>query len=216
MNAKGVQEEQGRRRQARLLDSRRRSIARPHLPARSTRWSPRSSSTAQDIRRPLGIAHTYQPETLTLVGDFVIKGNLLLGGKRRATGLTLTATDVDWSARSGARGEGSAGLDHPRAHRDGRPGCPDLTGDGLATLTGADLAGGADRCRGERPAAERHLLRGPQVAQARANALEPLEAVQVQAEARVDEPPSREVIGKIRLVERDRLDDARTRWRARP
>ena len=32
----------------------------------------------QDIRRPLGITRSYQPEALTLVGDFVIRGNLLL------------------------------------------------------------------------------------------------------------------------------------------
>ena len=76
----------------------------------------------QDIRRPLGIAHTFQPEALTLVGDFVIRGNLLLGGKRRATGLTLVATDVDWTRGAGPGGQGTARLDHPGAHRaQGRP-----------------------------------------------------------------------------------------------
>jgi uncharacterized protein (TIGR03083 family) len=90
---------------------------------------------SQDIRRPLGIAHTFQPEAVTLVGDFVIRGNLLLGGKRRATGLTLAATDVDWT-----RGAGPA-VNGPLASiilaLTGRKAAlSDLSGDGLATLTG--------------------------------------------------------------------------------
>src|SRR6202040_4169530 len=55
----------------------------------------------QDIRRPLGIPHTFQPEAVTLVGDFCIRGNLLLGGKRRSTGLKLVAPDVDWTRGAG-------------------------------------------------------------------------------------------------------------------
>jgi uncharacterized protein (TIGR03083 family) len=90
---------------------------------------------AQDIRRPLGIAHTYQPDALTLVGDFVIKGNLLLGGKRRATGLTLTATDVDWARGAGPEVKGP--LPSIILALTGRKaGLSDLTGDGLAMLTG--------------------------------------------------------------------------------
>ncbi|MFZ0920871.1 MAG: maleylpyruvate isomerase family mycothiol-dependent enzyme [Candidatus Dormiibacterota bacterium] len=88
---------------------------------------------SQDIRRPLGIAHTFQPEALTMVGDFVIRGNLLLGGKRRATGLTLNATDVDWT-----RGAGPA-VNGPLASiilaLTGRnAGLADLSGDGLEIL----------------------------------------------------------------------------------
>lgn len=88
---------------------------------------------SQDIRRPLGIAHTFQPEALTMVGDFVIRGNLLLGGKRRATELTLNATDVDWT-----RGAGPA-VNGPLASiilaLTGRnAGLADLSGDGLEIL----------------------------------------------------------------------------------
>lgn len=88
---------------------------------------------SQDIRRPLGIAHTFQPEALTLVGDFVIRGNLLLGGKRRANGLTLSATDVDWT-----RGAGPA-VNGPLASiilalTGRKAGLADLSGDGLDTL----------------------------------------------------------------------------------
>jgi uncharacterized protein (TIGR03083 family) len=89
----------------------------------------------QDIRRPLGIAHSFQPETLTLVGDFVIRGNLLLGGKRRSTGLTLSATDVDWTRGSGPEVNGPlASIILALTGR--KAALADLSGDGLATLTG--------------------------------------------------------------------------------
>lgn len=89
----------------------------------------------QDIRRPLGIAHTYQPEALSLVGDFVIRGNLLLGGKRRATGLTLVATDVDWTRGAGPEVRGPlASIILALTGR--KAGLADLSGDGLPTLTG--------------------------------------------------------------------------------
>jgi uncharacterized protein (TIGR03083 family) len=89
----------------------------------------------QDIRRPLGIAHTFQPEALTLVGNFVTRGNLLLGGKRRSTGLKLTATDVDWSHGDGPEVKGPlASIILALTGR--KAGLSDLSGDGLATLTG--------------------------------------------------------------------------------
>jgi uncharacterized protein (TIGR03083 family) len=89
----------------------------------------------QDIRRPLGIAHTFQPEALTLVGDFVIRGNLLLGGKRRSTGLALTASDVDWTRGAGPEVTGPlASIILALTGR--RAALADLGGDGLATLTG--------------------------------------------------------------------------------
>ena len=90
---------------------------------------------SQDIRRPLGIAHTFPAEILTLVGDFVIRGNLLLGGKRRATGLTLHATDVDWTRGTGPEVQGPlASIILALTGR--KAGLSDLSGDGLATLTG--------------------------------------------------------------------------------
>ena len=90
---------------------------------------------SQDIRRPLGIVHTFPPEALTLVGDFVIRGNLLLGGKRRATGLTLSASDVAWTRGAGPEVKGPlASIILALTGR--RAALADLSGDGLATLTG--------------------------------------------------------------------------------
>jgi uncharacterized protein (TIGR03083 family) len=134
-NAKGVQDEQG----ATPADALARFKAQ--LDRTTSPPGPIDAMVAeivihsQDIRRPLGIAHTYQPDALTLVGDFVIKGNLLLGGKRRATGLTLTATDVDWSRGAGPEVKGP--LPSIILALTGRKaGLSDVTGDGLATLTG--------------------------------------------------------------------------------
>jgi uncharacterized protein (TIGR03083 family) len=90
---------------------------------------------SQDIRRPLGIVHTFQPAALTLVGDFVTRGNLLLGGKRRATGLTLTAADVDWTRGAGPEVKGPLGS-IILALTGRKAALADLTGDGLATLSG--------------------------------------------------------------------------------
>ena len=88
----------------------------------------------EDIRRPLGIAHAYQPEALTLVGNFVTRGNLLLGGKRRSTGLKLTATDVDWTHGAGPEVKGPmASIILALTGR--KAGLPDLSGEGQATLT---------------------------------------------------------------------------------
>ena len=56
---------------------------------------------SEDIRRPLGIAHEYPVDSVTDVTDFYAGSNVLIGGKRRVEGLTLQATDTDWSRGSG-------------------------------------------------------------------------------------------------------------------
>jgi uncharacterized protein (TIGR03083 family) len=89
---------------------------------------------SQDIRRPLGIPHTFQPEALTLMADSVIRSNLVLGGKRRATGLKLSATDQDWTAGIGPEVKGPlASIIIVLTGR--KAGLPDLSGDGVAVLT---------------------------------------------------------------------------------
>ena len=56
---------------------------------------------SEDIRRPLGIPHEYPVDSVTAVTDFYAGSNVLIGGKRRVEGLTLQATDTDWSRGSG-------------------------------------------------------------------------------------------------------------------
>ncbi|HLI74792.1 MAG TPA: maleylpyruvate isomerase family mycothiol-dependent enzyme [Acidimicrobiales bacterium] len=56
---------------------------------------------AEDIRRPLGIRHDYPVEAAVRVADFYKNSNLIIGAKRRITGLSLRATDTDWSHGQG-------------------------------------------------------------------------------------------------------------------
>ncbi|TMD08817.1 MAG: maleylpyruvate isomerase family mycothiol-dependent enzyme [Chloroflexi bacterium] len=87
----------------------------------------------EDIRRPLGIAHAYPPEGLMRAADFYKGSNLLLGTKNRIAGLTLTATDVQWSTGSGPEISGPM-LDLLLAMTGRKAGLAGLSGPGLATL----------------------------------------------------------------------------------
>jgi uncharacterized protein (TIGR03083 family) len=64
-------------------------------------WLGETLVHAEDIRRPLGIAHDYPMEALVRVADFYRKSNLLIGAKKRVAGVTLRAADADWSAGTG-------------------------------------------------------------------------------------------------------------------
>jgi len=133
MNAKGVQAEVGST-AADTLSGFRAQLDRTTAPP-----GPLDAVVAEavihagDIRKPLGIDRTSQPEALTLVGDFVIRGNLLLGGKRRSTGLKLTATDVEWTRGAGPEVRGPL-LSIILALTGRKAGLADLSGDGLAAL----------------------------------------------------------------------------------
>ena len=64
-------------------------------------WLGEALVHAEDIRRPLGIAHDYPVAWVTAVIAFYAGSNVLIGGKRRVEGVTLKATDADWSHGSG-------------------------------------------------------------------------------------------------------------------
>jgi uncharacterized protein (TIGR03083 family) len=57
---------------------------------------------AEDIRRPLGIAHSYDAEALRRIAEFYKGSNAVAGAKKRTKGLCLRSTDVDWSSGDGA------------------------------------------------------------------------------------------------------------------
>src|SRR4029077_20302434 len=61
---------------------------------------------SEDIRRPLDIQHAYPTEAVVRVADSSQWSNLIIGSKRRITGLTFHATDVDWQHGSGPMVEG--------------------------------------------------------------------------------------------------------------
>lgn len=87
----------------------------------------------EDARRPLGIAHAYDPEALRVVADFYKGSNTLIGAKTRIAGLTLKATDQDWTHGSGPLVEGPL-LSLVLAMTGRGKHVGDLTGPGVDTL----------------------------------------------------------------------------------
>jgi uncharacterized protein (TIGR03083 family) len=88
---------------------------------------------AEDIRRPLGIAHVSPLEAVARVADFYASSNLVIGGKRRVAGLALRATDTDWSHGDGPTVSGPV-LSIVLAMTGRAVALDDLEGDGVAQL----------------------------------------------------------------------------------
>ncbi len=104
-----------------------------HPPGPPDTWLGETIVHSEDIRRPLGIVHHYPTDATMRIADFYKGSNLLIGAKKRITGLGLRATDVDWS-----HGEGP-GVSGPivslvLAMTGRRAALDDLSGDGVATL----------------------------------------------------------------------------------
>lgn len=88
---------------------------------------------AEDIRRPLGLKHTYDPAALVEVAEFYKESNALIGTKGRIAGLSLMATDADF--RHGEGREVSGPLLPLLMAMTGRAAaCDDLDGPGVPTL----------------------------------------------------------------------------------
>lgn len=107
--------------------------ATSHPPGPIDSWLGETMVHAEDIRRPLGVSHTYPIDAVTRVADFYRSSNLLIGGKKRVAGLTLRATDADWSAGSGPEVAGPA-VALMLVITGRGVALEDLSGDGLATL----------------------------------------------------------------------------------
>jgi uncharacterized protein (TIGR03083 family) len=87
----------------------------------------------EDIRRPLGLSHASPEAALVAVADSWKNSNLLIGAKRRISGLRLRATDADW--RHGDGPEVAGPLQSLVLAMTGRKGAhQDLSGEGLAVL----------------------------------------------------------------------------------
>lgn len=86
----------------------------------------------QDIRRPLGLPRDIPAERMRVVLEFA-RTAPTIGAAKRVRGLTLTATDLDWSAGTGPVVEGPAeSLLMAIAGRHGT--ARELTGPGQPTL----------------------------------------------------------------------------------
>jgi uncharacterized protein (TIGR03083 family) len=90
----------------------------------------------EDIYRALGTpGPTHPTEHVVVVADFYKGSNLIIGAKKRIAGLTLRATDAQWS--TGAGPEVSGPVLSLVLAMTGRPSAiDDLSGEGVATLRG--------------------------------------------------------------------------------
>jgi uncharacterized protein (TIGR03083 family) len=112
--------------------------------AASTRRAPMSSPLdpltdvlvhAQDIARPVGRTHAMAPDHVVPALDHAITSRWY-GGAKRFAGLTLIATDTDWSFGDGPdEARGSAG-DLLLAATGRAAGLTELVGPGVEVLTG--------------------------------------------------------------------------------
>ncbi len=88
---------------------------------------------SEDIRRSLGLQRQYTDEALVEVADFYKGSNLIIGTKRRIDGVSLRATDTDWSHGSGPEVAGPM-LPLLLAMAGRKGALDELSGDGVATL----------------------------------------------------------------------------------
>jgi uncharacterized protein (TIGR03083 family) len=104
-----------------------------HPPGPADTWLGETIVHSEDIRRPLGIKHAYPTGAVVRVADFYKGSNLLIGSKRRIAGLTLRATDTDWSHGTGPEVSGPI-LSLVLAMTGRKAALDDLDGGGAATL----------------------------------------------------------------------------------
>jgi uncharacterized protein (TIGR03083 family) len=104
-----------------------------HPPGPADTWLGETIVHSQDIRRPLGIQHAYPTDAVVRVADFFAGSNLLIGAKRRIAGLTLRATDAEWSHGTGPEVSGPV-IALVMAMTGRGSVADDLSGDGVAAL----------------------------------------------------------------------------------
>lgn len=97
-------------------------------------WLGEAIVHAEDIRRPLGIKHTYDADAVRQVADFYKGSNALIGTKSRIAGIALKSTDSDWTHGDGEEVSGPM-LSLLMAMTGRKSACNDLSGPGVATLT---------------------------------------------------------------------------------
>src|SRR4029077_11013506 len=104
-----------------------------HPPGPTQTWLGETIVHSEDIRRALGIQHEYPTDAVMTVADFYKGSNLLIGSKSRIAGLTLRATDANWSHGTGPEVSGPI-LSLVIAMTGRKQADDDLAGDGVATL----------------------------------------------------------------------------------
>jgi len=86
-----------------------------------------------DIRMALRLQHRHDTAALVAVADNYSRTNLLIGSKKRISGLRLTATDCDWATGTGPEITGPI-LALIMAMSGRHQACEQLAGDGVPSL----------------------------------------------------------------------------------
>jgi len=102
-------------------------------PGPKVTWLGETIIHAEDIRRPLGIAHEYPIDAVRAVMDFYKNSNTLIRAKSRIEGVTLRATDIDWTHGEGPVVEGRL-IDLLLAATGREIALDNLSGEGMETL----------------------------------------------------------------------------------
>lgn len=106
-------------------------------PGPKVTWLGETIIHAEDIRRPLGIAHDYPTASVVEVADFYKGSNMMIGAKNRIAGVTLRATDTEWTHGEGPLAEGPI-LSLLMMMTGRAVAIEDLSGEGVATLRTRD------------------------------------------------------------------------------
>jgi uncharacterized protein (TIGR03083 family) len=96
-------------------------------------WLGEAFVHGEDIRRPLGIKRDYPLPSVARTIAFYAKSNAIIGGRDRVSGLTLKASDTDFSVGSGPVVEGPA-ISLLLAASGRKAALDELSGPGVRTL----------------------------------------------------------------------------------
>jgi hypothetical protein len=77
-------------------------------PGPKATWLGEAFVHGEDIRRPLGMHRSYPLPQVCEAIAFYARSNTVIGGRTRVSGLTLKATDIDFSTGTGPLVEGPA------------------------------------------------------------------------------------------------------------
>lgn len=96
-------------------------------------WLGEAFVHGEDIRRPFGIKRDYPLPEVTRALAFYAKSNTIIGGRDRIAGVTMKATDIDFSVGEGPVAEGPA-ISLLLAASGRKPALDDLSGPGVEIL----------------------------------------------------------------------------------
>ena len=102
-------------------------------PGSKDTWLGEAFVHGEDIRRPLGITRSYPLPQVTRAIALYARSNVIIHGKTRVAGLTLKATDTDFSVGSGPLVQGPA-ISLLLAASGRKSALDDLSGPGVETL----------------------------------------------------------------------------------